>query len=213
MSDVGELLLRVAGLASMCAATVSAWWAWRARERWGQVSLPAAYAGVGPYRRAPVRAWRARGTPLRVVVVSCLGTIWGAITTTVLAPAGLVFLLAPARHEPARQLLLTLSGLGVFATAAAALALGPSLVLASRALVSRDPDALDRALTTATWSTLHHAMVLLSFVLFAVHERAPGIAMVVAVPCAIGLVHAWSLAHAARYVAALDLRDDDTETL
>ncbi|WP_157070395.1 hypothetical protein [Sandaracinus amylolyticus] len=195
----------------MIGAVLTAWWAWRARDRWGRVSRPAALVGVGPYRRALVRSHEPRRVPLAVLVVAGVGCVWGLLTTLVFAPSGLVFLLAPARHDPVRQILLTLSGLGVFATAIAAFALGPSLMRASRALIERDHDAGERALSVATWSSLHHAMVLVSFVLFAVHEDDARIAVVVAVPCAIGLVHAWSLGRACAIVARVqrDERDDE----
>lgn len=210
MSGASELLLRIASLGTLAAITVSAAWAWRARDRWGGVPRPLAMVGTGPYRRAPAHSWAPRRVPPRVLVVAGLGIAWGTLTTLLFAPSGLVFLLAPARHEPGRQMLLVLAGLGVFATAIAGLALGPTLVRASRALLERAADAEDRAITAATWSALHHAMVLLSFVLFAVHERDPSFAVMVALPCALGLVHAWSLAHVARYVGRL--RDTSEET-
>ncbi|UJR84815.1 hypothetical protein [Sandaracinus amylolyticus] len=208
---MAELLARIALLSAMIGAVLTAWWAWRARDRWGRVSRPAALVGVGPYRRALVRSHAPRPVPLSVVLVAGTGCVWGFLTTLVFAPSGLVFLLAPARHDPVRQILLTLSGLGVFATAVAAFALGPSLVRASRALLEREPDADERALSVATWSSLHHAMVLLSFVLFAVHEDDARIVAIVAVPCAIGLVHAWSLGRVSRIVARVQRCERDDE--
>lgn len=163
--------------------------------------------GGGPYRRAIVRPWMPRATPPRVALVGAMGVAWGLLTCTVLAPGGFLFLLAPAHVEPGPQVLLTMSGLGVFGTSLGGLALGWTLVRTSRALLARDADILDRTLPVAMWSAIHHGLVLTSFVLFAIHEREPGIVFMVAVPCSIGLAHAWALAHGARFVARLT--DDD----
>jgi hypothetical protein len=103
--------------------------------------------------------------------------------------------------------LLTMSGLGVFASALGGLALGAALLRTSRAMIERAPDVLDQALPVAAWSAIHHLIVLSSFSLFAIHERDPGIAVAVTVPCSIGLAHAWALAHAARFASRV--RDDD----
>lgn len=210
MSGAGELLLRIASLSTLVAVAMSAFWTWRGRDRWGRVPRPLAVLGAGPYRRAPSRDWAPRRTPLRVLVVGGLGVVWGAMTTAVFSPSGLVFLLAPARPDPGRQMLLMLAGLGVFATATAGLALGPALMRASRALLERARDGEERALATATWSALHHLMVLVSFTLFAVHQREPSYAVLVSLPCTLGLVHAWSLAHVARYVGRLRDASDES---
>ncbi|MDQ3034805.1 MAG: hypothetical protein M3Y87_20515 [Myxococcota bacterium] len=210
MSDAGEVVFRVAGLALMVAGWLTGTWTWRSRDRWGRMAAPARMVGEGAYRRGVVRSWVPRGTPIRVVLVGAMGVAWGTLTGAVLAPAGLVFLLAPAHVEPGLQMMLTMSGLGVFGTALGGIALGCVLVRTSCALLERAPDVLDRALPTAMWSAIHHVLVLTSFVLFAIHEREPAIAFAVAVPCSIGLAHAWALAHGARYVARLsDLHGDE----
>ena len=210
MSDAGEVVFRVAGLSLVVAGWLTGTWTWRSRDRWGRMAAPARMVGEGPYRRAVARDWVPRGTPPRVLLVGGVGIAWGILTCTVLAPAGLVFLLAPAHVEPGLQVLLTMSGLGVFASALGGLALGWSLVRTSRALLERAPDVLDRALPTATWSAVHHLLVLTSFVLFAVHERDASIAVAVAVPCSIGLAHAWALTHGARFVARMrDVSGDE----
>lgn len=203
MSGAGELLLRIASFSTLVALAMSAFWTWRGRDRWGRVPRPLSLLGIGPYRRAPSRDWAPRRAPRRVLVVAGLGVVWGAMTLAVFAPSGLVFLLAPARPDPGRQILLVLAGLGVFASAIAGLALGPTLMRASRALLERERDGEERALTAATWSALHHAMVLVSFTLFSVHQGDPSHAVLVSFPCMLGMAHAWSLAHVARFVGRM----------
>lgn len=206
MSDAGEVVVRVAGLSLIVAGWLTGTWTWRARHRWGRVRAAALISGEGPYRRAVTRPWVPRRTPMRIALVGAMGTAWGILTCAVLAPGGLLFLLAPAHVEPGPQVLLTMSGLGVFGTSVGGLALGWSLVRASRALLERAPEILDRTLPVAMWSAIHHVLVLTSFTLFAIHEREPAIAFMVAIPCSIGLAHAWAMSHGARFVARL--RDD-----
>lgn len=208
MSDASELLLRVAALAGIAAAWLTGTWTWQARHRWGSVPATSTVLGEGPYRRAIARRWIPRGAPGRVAFVAGMGVAWGLLTSAVLAPAGLVFLLAPARVDPRVQIVLTLSGLFVFGTALSGFALGGSLVRASRALLEREHDVQARAIPVATWSAIHHASVLVAFALFAAHERDASIAFAVAVPCSIGVAHAWALAHTARFVARADVADD-----
>jgi hypothetical protein len=123
----------------------------------------------------------------------------------VFAPCGFLFLLAPARRAPACETLLTLSGLGVFGTAIGGLALGAFLLRASRGLVERDRQSLARAPSIAAWSSLHHALVLVSFALFALHENDARFALLAAAPCAIGWAHAWALSHASRWARRVEL--------
>jgi hypothetical protein len=199
MSGAAELALRLSCLVTIAAGALTCRWAWHARHRWGSEPRSfGTFAGEGPYRRGLVRRWVPRGVPWSISLVGGAGIAWGLITSFVLAPGGLLFLLAPARHDPERQILLMLAGLGVFAAAVAGFPLGLALARASRALIERAPDARDRALTAATWSSLHHATVLLSFVLFGLHERDATLASLVAVPCALGVVHAWALTHVSR---------------
>ncbi len=211
MSDAGEIVLRVAGLCLLVATALTFSWMWHARHRWGFTKGPAAKFGDGPYRRGVMRTRTPRGVPRRVAFAAGFGAVWGVLTCGVFTPLGLLFLLAPAHIDPRSQILLTLSGLGVFATSLGGVALGWSIVRTSRALALREPDILERAIPTAFWSVIHHGIVIVSFLLFSAHERAFGIGVVVSLVCSFGLVHSWVLSHAAHYASRFRDEDDMRE--
>lgn len=201
MSDAGDIVVRVAGLSLLVALALTFSWTRRARFRWGLEPGPAKRGGDGPYRRGPTRARSPRRTPRRVVFAVGLGAVWGVLTWAVFTPAGLLFLLAPAHIDPKSQILLSLSGLGVFAASLGGAGLGWSFLCTSRALALREPDVLERALCTALSSLMHHALVIVSFLLFALHEHQLGIAIGVTLVCSLGLLSAWVLGHAARFAS------------
>jgi hypothetical protein len=207
MSDASEIVLRVAGLSLLVAAALTLSWTWRARYRWGFTRGPATKFGDGPYRRGIMRTRAPRGVPRRIVLAAGFGAVWGVLTCAVFTPGGLLFLLAPAHIDPRSQILLTLSGLGVFATSLGGVALGLSIVRTSRALALRAPDIIERAIPTALWSVIHHGLVIVSFLFFAVHERSVEIGVAVSLVCSLGLVHSWVLARAAQ--VASRFRDED----
>jgi len=211
MSSTVELVLRTIVLASIVAFVLTASWARHGRHRWGHEPGRAAVVGAGAYRRGIVRSWVPRKTPVLVALVAGAGVAWGLVTTIVFAPGGLVFLLAPVRHEPSTQLLLALSALGAWGASVSGFPLGVSLIASAHALLTRDDELVDRALPIAAWSMVHHACVLLAFTLFAIHERNPLIAAAVAIPCGLGFLHALALAHVARSVAVLPIDDPTSE--
>lgn len=201
MSDAGDIVVRVAGLSLLVAMALTFSWTRRARFRFGPDSGPAKKLGDGPYRRGPIRARSPRRTPRRVVFAVGFGAVWGVFTWTVFTPAGLLFLLAPAHIDPKSQILLSMSGLGVFAASLGGAGLGWSFLRTSRALALGEPDMLERALSTGLSSVMHHALVIVSFLLFALHERQLGIAVGVTLVCSLGLLSAWVLTHAARFAS------------
>jgi hypothetical protein len=211
MSSTVELVLRTTVLAAIVASALTASWARRGRHRWGREPGPAAVVGAGAYRRGIVRSWVPRKIPLVVAMVAGAGVAWGLVTTIVFAPGGLVFLLAPVRHEPSTQLLLALSALGAWGASVSGFPLGVSLIACGHALLTRDEELAERAVPIAAWSMVHHACVLLAFTLFAVHERDPRIAIAVSIPCALGMLHAAALAHVAREVASMPIDDSTRE--
>lgn len=208
MSSTVELVLRTVGFALIVAFVLTGSWARRGSHRWGRVPGPAAVVGAGAYRRGIVRSWAPRGTPRPVVIVAATGVAWGLVTTIVFAPGGLVFLLAPVRHEPSTQVLLALSALGAWGASVSGFPLGVSLVASAHALLTRDDELVDRAMPIAAWSIVHHVCVMVAFTLFAMHEKNPLIALGVAVPCLFGLAHAFALARVARTVSSMPIDDE-----
>lgn len=208
MSSTVEIAARTIGIVGIVAIVLTAAWTAAGRDRWGWTAGCSKVVGEGAYRRAIARSWVPRRAPASVVAVAGLGIAWGLVTTVVFAPGGLVFLLAPVRHEPATQVLLAMSALGAWGASISGFPLGVSLIAIGHALLTRDDDLVDRALPVAAWSIVHHACVLGAFGLFALHEREPAIAIAVAIPTALGVLHALALSRVARQVAAMPLELD-----
>jgi len=188
--DVVSWLVGVV-LIALCASTVlvvalSRHWSWR----WGTVRGPARRAGEGAYRSAETRPMRPRGVPARVRWAAGTSIAWGVVTLLVFAPAGalLVALLADGGNDAAvlvlPLLLVVVDGL----------VLPFGLFAAAGRLLRNSPGSTDGARRIATWSTIHHAAVLLVMAALGISElEALMLLLMSGVPCGIGLAQAWLL--------------------
>ena len=152
--------------------------------RWGTRRGEVVRAGGSPYREAETAPVLLTGAPRGLRVAAGLNAAWGVVTGLVFGPAGLVLAWFGARELGALSvavLCVVASGFGL------SIALG---VAASRALRRQ---SLDKAKRTATWSLLHHVLVLAVMAMAAVAIDEWFIFGISILPCLFGIAFAHAL--------------------
>lgn len=177
------------------------WVARSFRSRWGKVSSTAS-AGDGAFRSAEVTTSRDGDTPAAVRVAAIAAITWAVITGLVFVPLGglLALMNFELEHAP-------IAGVVALCATFSGLVLAIALAMIAFRLVRRRADA-QMTRWVAGFCHAHHGAVWLSFSIMVVtsserESEVLGAAVLLAIPCGLGMLLARQVQRAQVIVDAL----------